>query len=146
MELTCTLCVQTQISAVCASPRNLTWFTRPFLLVRGWGLGMRLIQSSVVVNDGAHMHTVCRHINICCVQTDREGNFVKPLCSFVSQEFAWMEEHVLRKQYMPCSCTCPVCTRSSAIWSVVFVRRNTIIPDFYQDWELLEWEGREWGS
>ena len=25
-----------------ASPRNLTWFTRPFLLVRGWGLGTRL--------------------------------------------------------------------------------------------------------
>ena len=22
----------------CASPRNSTWFTRPFLLVRGWGL------------------------------------------------------------------------------------------------------------
>ena len=28
-----------------ASPRNLTWSTRPFLLVRGWGLGMRLGQS-----------------------------------------------------------------------------------------------------
>ena len=25
-----------------ASPRNSTWFTRPFLLVRGWGLGTRL--------------------------------------------------------------------------------------------------------
>ena len=25
-----------------ASPRNLTWFTRLFLLVRGWGLGTRL--------------------------------------------------------------------------------------------------------
>ena len=24
------------------SPRNSTWFTRPFLLVRGWGLGTRL--------------------------------------------------------------------------------------------------------
>ena len=76
------------VAKVCASPRNLTWLTRPFLLVRGWGLGTRLVQSSVVVKDGAHMYTVCRHINICCVQTDREGNFVKPLCSFVSQEFA----------------------------------------------------------
>ena len=26
----------------CSSPRNLTWFTRPFLLVKGWGLRMRL--------------------------------------------------------------------------------------------------------
>ena len=26
----------------CTSPRNSTWFTRPFLLVRGWGLGTRL--------------------------------------------------------------------------------------------------------
>ena len=25
-----------------ASPRNSTWFTRPFLLVRGWGLGTTL--------------------------------------------------------------------------------------------------------
>ena len=25
-----------------ASPKNSTWFTRPFLLVRGWGLGTRL--------------------------------------------------------------------------------------------------------
>ena len=28
---------------MCASPRNSTWFTRPFLLMRGWGLGTRLI-------------------------------------------------------------------------------------------------------
>ena len=26
----------------CTSPRNWTWFTRPFFLVRGWGLGTRL--------------------------------------------------------------------------------------------------------
>ena len=26
----------------CSSPRNLTWFTRPFRLVGGWGLGTRL--------------------------------------------------------------------------------------------------------
>jgi len=30
------------MSQVCASPRNSTWFTRPFLHVRGWGLGTRL--------------------------------------------------------------------------------------------------------
>ena len=30
------------VAKECASPRNLTWFTRPFLLVRGWGLGTRL--------------------------------------------------------------------------------------------------------
>ena len=29
------------VAKVYASPRNSTWFTRPFLLVRGWGLGMR---------------------------------------------------------------------------------------------------------
>ena len=29
------------IYKACTSPRNLTWFTRPFLL-RGWGLGIRL--------------------------------------------------------------------------------------------------------
>ena len=30
------------VTEVRASPRNSTWFTRPFLLVRGWGLGTRL--------------------------------------------------------------------------------------------------------
>ena len=27
------------VAKVPASPRNSTWFTRPFLLVRGWGMG-----------------------------------------------------------------------------------------------------------
>ena len=30
------------VTKVCTSPRNSTSFTRPFLLVRGWGLGTRL--------------------------------------------------------------------------------------------------------
>ena len=30
------------VAKMCASRRNLTWFTRSFPLVRGWGLGMRL--------------------------------------------------------------------------------------------------------
>ena len=30
------------VAKACTSPRNSTWFTRPFLLVRGWGLGTRL--------------------------------------------------------------------------------------------------------
>ena len=30
------------VAKVCTSPRNWTWFTRPFLLMRRWGLGMRL--------------------------------------------------------------------------------------------------------
>ena len=31
------------VTKVCASLRNLTWFTRLFLLARGWGLGTRLV-------------------------------------------------------------------------------------------------------
>ena len=30
------------VTKACASPRYSTWFTRPFLLGRGWGLGTRL--------------------------------------------------------------------------------------------------------
>ena len=30
------------VAKACASSGNSTWFTRLFLLVRGWGLGMRL--------------------------------------------------------------------------------------------------------
>ena len=30
------------VAKACASPRNSTWFTRLFLLVKGWGLGTRL--------------------------------------------------------------------------------------------------------
>ena len=32
------------VAKVCASPRNSTWFTRLFLLVRGWDLGTRLVK------------------------------------------------------------------------------------------------------
>ena len=36
------------VAKACASPRNSTWFTRPFLLVRGWwGLGTRLENRSL---------------------------------------------------------------------------------------------------
>ena len=31
------------VTKVCASPKNWTWFTTLFLLVRGWGLGTRLM-------------------------------------------------------------------------------------------------------
>ena len=30
------------VAKACASPSNSTWFTRPFLLLRGWGLGTGL--------------------------------------------------------------------------------------------------------
>ena len=32
------------VLGVCASPRNLTWFTRPFFLMRGWDLGTQLLK------------------------------------------------------------------------------------------------------
>ena len=31
------------VAKACASPRKLTWFTRQFLLIRGWSLGTRLL-------------------------------------------------------------------------------------------------------
>jgi len=34
-----------------ASPKNLTWFTRLFLLVRGWRLGMRLGSDLLLIFD-----------------------------------------------------------------------------------------------
>ena len=49
------------VAKVCASPRNSTWFTRPFLLVRGWGLGTRL--------GWVVPHSLCscivRHFRVC---------------------------------------------------------------------------------
>ena len=33
------------VAKACASPRNSTWLTRPFLLIRGWGLGTRLVKN-----------------------------------------------------------------------------------------------------
>ena len=47
------------VAKVCASPRNSTWFTRPFLLVRGRGLGMRL---QATMNYLLHNHM---YIQIC---------------------------------------------------------------------------------
>ena len=40
-----------------ASPRNSTWFTRPFLLVRGWGLGTRLAVSMDNWGERSEPHT-----------------------------------------------------------------------------------------
>ena len=36
------------VAKVPTSPRNLTWFTRQILLVRGWGLGTTLVVRSEV--------------------------------------------------------------------------------------------------
>ena len=38
----CKMLLGYTVAKECASPRNSTWFTRPILLVRGWGLGTRL--------------------------------------------------------------------------------------------------------
>ena len=43
------------VTRACASPRKLTWFTRPIFLVRGWGLGTRL-------NNGITKYK-CMHIH-----------------------------------------------------------------------------------
>ena len=43
----------------CTSPRNSTWFTRPFLLVRGWGLGTRLQWKVLFIwNSAGSIHWV----------------------------------------------------------------------------------------
>ena len=36
------------VAIACASPRNSIWFTRSFLLVKGWGLGRRLGERHIV--------------------------------------------------------------------------------------------------
>ena len=43
------------VAKVCASPRNSTWFTRPFLLARGWGLGTRLLVTISYFSGGWEM-------------------------------------------------------------------------------------------
>ena len=51
------------VTKVCASPRNSTWFTRPFLLVRGWGLGTRLELPSHV-HLMSHSKTSSVHVRV----------------------------------------------------------------------------------
>ena len=36
------------VAKLCASPRDSTWFTTPFLLIRGWDLGTKLGRSCFV--------------------------------------------------------------------------------------------------
>ena len=52
---------------VCASPRNSTWFTRLFLLVRGRGLGMRLrIIAQATMHYLLHIaHILYTRVNEC---------------------------------------------------------------------------------
>ena len=53
------------VAKVCASPnsRNSTWFTRPVLLVRGWGLGMRLPMAYLKTSPQHVTHTHLSHRN-----------------------------------------------------------------------------------
>ena len=49
------------VAKVSASPRNSTWFTRPFLLVRGWGLGTRLFIPFKLKHLVAKQHPIILH-------------------------------------------------------------------------------------
>ena len=48
------------VTKVPASPRNSTWFTRPFLLMRGWGLGTRLEPSLLMQRPSGEVTTTWR--------------------------------------------------------------------------------------
>ena len=52
------------VAKACASPRDSTWFTRPFLLVRGWGLGMRLTCSTCSVITVWHVTGLHSYIRL----------------------------------------------------------------------------------
>ena len=86
-----------------ASPRNSTWFTRLFLLVRGWGLGTRLISGSHILpslnlnkNQTHEKSTLClikrdkqwQHISSCFPVELR--NRVVKLCKWIG-EVCWWE-------------------------------------------------------
>ena len=49
------------VTKVPASPRNSTWFTILFLLVRGWGLGTRLIPHSLTAWHSRQEPCIIRH-------------------------------------------------------------------------------------
>ena len=46
------------VAKASTSPRNSTWFTRPFLLVRGWGLGTKLHTHTPVIQAGNHIQVL----------------------------------------------------------------------------------------
>ena len=49
------------VAKVCTSPRNSTWFTRLFLLVRGWGLETRLLVPYHRTDSSIGNHTSTEH-------------------------------------------------------------------------------------
>ena len=65
------------VAKVPASPRNSTWFTRPFLLVRGWGLGTRLLFLS-----GRGESLGMRLVDSNCSEQVCSGNNMHMLSSF----------------------------------------------------------------
>ena len=65
------------VTKVCASPRNLTWFTIPFLLVRGLGLGTRL--------------KCVPHYRITHVM-----RYLSGLEGYISQWFSYHESHLMQ--------------------------------------------------
>ena len=72
------------VTKVCTSPRILTWFTRPFLLMRGWGLETRLDRSlEIIATIMSHGFVSLLNPPAWQAKAPLEGEKHHPCCSFV---------------------------------------------------------------
>ena len=63
-----------------ASPRNLTWFTRPLLLLRGWGLGTRLLKHVLWLCTTYSLTAFIHSRSLWTAMARRSAKLVYPSC------------------------------------------------------------------
>ena len=84
----------------CASP---AWFTRPFLLVRGWGLGTRILLPSLIPK-GRSLGMRLAYYCLCCIcnkaqKSDEKQIRLWHLCHV--NDDGGHEEDIVRERHLP---------------------------------------------
>ena len=137
-----------------ASPRNLTWSTRPFLLVRGWGLGTRLGQSvdarGPVDHAGVGLAQARTNYIIC---TDKNSCDKKlPMYAILecSCSWSWSSSEILRiTQYSDLSSTtlmhlCHVVGYSYTLWHFTYSTHHSLVIHLLTFWSAHLFVSRNW--
>ena len=112
------------VAKVCASPRNLTRFTRSFLLMRRWGLETRLIQR-------AGGWSICKaslgpqRLRYCCTRwcwVNRSGDMAWPNTCSISQAFPL---HTVHNQRLKAWKRCIHWLTPSVHWFILSICTST---------------------
>ena len=103
------------------SPRNSTWFTRPFLLVRGWGLGMRL-----TYQYSWYLHQTTRYFSIYWYGPFKLSGVGPPKIVYIQQLKTMWRILLHSKCVLQCLLLYSDCVRNNCGFGLVFMSGITI--------------------